>query len=77
VTHRWTSCDEGDGTSDFIHFNNHVIGCHVSGGGECTAAETKFVDDNRTIYTPMRGTVETKIIPDDATCADVRSALPI
>lgn len=77
VTHKWTSCEDGEGTSEFIHFNNHVIGCHVMGGGECTAAETKFVDDNRTIFTPRSAMVKTKIVPDSATCADVRNALPM
>lgn len=77
IMHKWTSCEEGEGTSEFMHFNNHVIGCHVMGGSECTAAETKFVDDNRTIYMPKSATIETKMVADGATCADVRNALPI
>lgn len=77
VTQKWTSCDEGAGTEEFKYFNNHVIGCHVMGASECTAAETKFVDDNRTIFSVTSATSKTTIVPDAATCADVRNALPM
>lgn len=61
----------------FMHFDNHMVGCHISGGGECTPAEVKFIDDNRTIYTVASATAEAKTISDAATCADVRNALPM
>jgi len=78
VTHKWTSCDgEGAGTEEFKYFNNHVIGCHVMGGSDCTAQEIKFVDDNRTIFAVTSASTKTKIVPDTATCADIRSALPM
>jgi hypothetical protein len=77
VKQKWTSCEETEGTAEFTHFDNHVIGCHVMGASECTAAETKFVDDNRTIYTVTGGSSKTKALPDSATCADVRTALPM
>jgi hypothetical protein len=77
VTHKWTSCDEGAGTEEFKYFNNHVIGCHVMGAADCTAAEIKFVDDNRTIFSVTSASTKTKIVPDTATCADVRNALPM
>jgi len=72
-----TSCDEASGPATFMHFDNHVIGCHVSGGAACSASEVKFIDDNRTIYAVTSGTMTTKIVPDGATCADVRAAFPM
>ncbi|HEY8922819.1 MAG TPA: hypothetical protein VIU64_00490 [Polyangia bacterium] len=72
-----TSCDEASGPATFTHFDNHVIGCHVSGGSACSASEVKFIDDNRTIYEVTSGTMTTKVVPDGATCADVRAAFPM
>jgi len=72
-----TSCDEASGPATFMHFDNHVVGCHVSGGAACSASEVKFIDDNRTIYSVTSGTMATKIIADGSTCADVRAALPM
>jgi hypothetical protein len=72
-----TSCDEASGMANVTHFDNHVIGCHVSGGGDCDASQIKFIDDNRTVYTVSSATIKTKIVPDSATCTDVRAALPL
>ena len=72
-----TACDEFSGTVTFTHFDNHVIGCHVMGGQECTAAEATFVDNNRTIFQVSSATNQIKTVPDNATCADVRAALPM
>ncbi len=71
-----TSCDNHSGTATVTNFDNHVIGCHVAGGGECSAGDAKFIDDNRTVYKVESATYEAKIVPDTATCADVRAALP-
>jgi hypothetical protein len=70
-------CDEASGTATFMHFDNHVIGCHVSGGNACSPAEVKFIDDNRTIYSVTGATAQTKVVANGATCADVRAALPM
>ena len=73
-----TGCpDETTGTVAVKAFDNHVIGCHVNGGDECTDAEAKFVDDNRTVYEVTSATFRSTIISDSATCADVRAALPV
>jgi len=77
VTLTRTSCDEASGTETSVHFDNHVVGCHISGGGECTPAEVKFIDDNRTIYSVTGATAQATTVRDDATCADVRRALPM
>jgi len=72
-----TSCDEASGSTTSLHFDNHIVGCHVSGGGECMPLEVKFIDDNRTIYAVTKGTTTAKVIADDATCADVRAQFPV
>lgn len=72
-----TSCDQASGPVTFTHFENHVIGCHVSGGGDCSSSEVNFVDQNRTIYEITGATAQTTIVGETATCADVRAALPM
>jgi len=71
------ACDEFTGTVTFTHFDNHVVGCHVMGGQDCTAAEATFVDNNRTVFQVASATSQMKSVPDNATCADVRAALPM
>jgi hypothetical protein len=71
-------CPESySGTANVSKFENHVIGCHVAGGGECNATQSKFVDDNRSVYTVNSSTFQAKVVSDTATCADVRAALPL
>ena len=72
-----TACDEASGPATFMHLDNHVVGCHVGGGSDCMPSEINFVDSNRAIYTITSATAQTKILPDTATCADVRAALPM
>jgi hypothetical protein len=72
-----TACDEASGTATFAHFNNHVVGCHVMGGGDCSPTEVNFIDQNRTIYEITSATAQTKLVAETATCADVRTALPM
>jgi hypothetical protein len=75
-----TTCEEQAGTATAKFFDNHVIGCHVFNGGECTNTgngnQTDFIDASRTIYVPTSGTFTSKKLADNATCADVRAALP-
>jgi hypothetical protein len=71
-------CPESySGTADVAKFDSHVIGCHVKGGGDCTAAQSKFIDDNRTLFTVTSATFDSKVVPASTTCAAVRAALPI
>jgi len=72
-----TSCNESSGTSTFMHFDNHVVGCHISGGSECKPEEVDFIDMNRTKYVVMSATIDSKVVADAATCADVRAAFPM
>ena len=70
------ACDELAGDVNVKFFDNHVIGCFTTMNAECDANQTKFVDDSRTKYTVTKATFLGKKIPDTATCADVRAALP-
>ena len=72
----FTSCTEHSGEAKAKYFDNHVVGCHVAGGGDCTANQVKFEDDNRTAYTIAGGSYVAKIVADNASCSDVRNALP-
>jgi hypothetical protein len=71
-----TACDAHSGTAEVADFDNHVVGCHISGGDECTENQADFVDQNRMRYVVASATYEAKVLAEDATCADVRAALP-
>jgi len=81
-----TACDTISGTATVSFFDNHVVGCHPTSGGnpDCTVGTTGqadnsqagFVDQNRTLYTVTSSTFTAKKVADTATCADVRAALP-
>jgi len=72
-----SACDTASGTATFTHFDSHVLGCHVSGGQNCGDTDTALVDLNRTTYQVTSATIQSKIVADAATCADVRAALPM
>jgi hypothetical protein len=72
----FTSCADLSGTARVAAFDSHVVGCHVKGGGECSANQTDFVDQNRTIYRVTGATFTAKQVPETASCADVRAAVP-
>jgi hypothetical protein len=72
-----TACDQTAGSATLAHLDNHVIGCHVMGGAACSPTEVNFIDQNRTTYDLVGATVQTKIVAETATCADVRAALPM
>jgi hypothetical protein len=67
-----TSCTEQSGTVTVTFFDNHIVGCHVTGGDDCAAADVDFLDANRTMITATGGTFTSKLVPDTTTCADAR-----
>ena len=71
-----TTCDDQAGMVTVKFFDNHVIGCHNTNNAECDANQVKFIDDSRTVYVPTGATFVNKRLPDTATCAEVRAALP-
>jgi hypothetical protein len=77
VTHGTrTACDAHSGIPDVTAFDYHVVGCHVSGGQECDADQADFIDQNRMVYVTSSATYQAKVVPDTASCADVRAAFP-
>ncbi len=72
-----TSCTTASGTATVSYFDNHVLGCHVQGAGECDAIQAEFIDTMRTVYEIHAATFEQVDVPDTANCADVRAALPM
>jgi len=75
-----TSCSDASGTANVTEFDNHVLGCHIMNGMDCTTGmantQADFVDQSRTVYVPGAATFKAKQLPPTATCADVLSALP-
>jgi hypothetical protein len=75
-----SACTDQSGTATAMLFDNHVVGCHVSGGSDCitgSGSQAAFIDTNRTVYAPQSGgTFSAKILPSSATCADAITALP-
>jgi hypothetical protein len=71
-----TACDAHSGSATVSAFDNHVVGCHIEGGSECSAGQTDFVDQNRTQYVVTSATYEARTVAAGASCSDVRAALP-
>jgi hypothetical protein len=71
-----TACDAHSGMAEVTAFDNHVVGCHIKGKAECTENQSDFVDKNRMRYMVTSATYEAKTVATDASCADVRAALP-
>ena len=75
-----TSCSDASGTAHVTEFDNHVLGCHILNGMDCTTGmantQADFVDQSRTVYVPGAATFKAKQLPPTAVCADVLSALP-
>ena len=59
----FTSCSDISGEARVVTFDSHAVGCHVRNGGECSANQTDFVDQNRTIYRITGGTFTAKQSP--------------
>lgn len=78
-----TSCTQIDGSVKFAviggtpAINSHIVGCRKVGGGGCNNTQRDFVDSNSPAFVPGAGSVMKSIkLSANATCADVRSALP-
>ncbi len=70
-----TGCTSASGTANVTKFDNHIMGCRLDTGAECSQAEAQFVDDNRTVYNLGDGTYDQVVLDASATCADVRATL--
>lgn len=65
------------GTVEPLAFNLDVVGCHVKNGDECDASEKRFIASSNPRYMLGASGTWTEVeVPQDASCADVRAALP-
>jgi hypothetical protein len=76
VTASIGSCSEASGSASVSRLDSHVVGCHVQGGGDCTASQANLVDANRPVYSVGSATFRAVRVDGAATCKDVRAALP-
>jgi hypothetical protein len=77
LTGTFASCTEQSGMAQVESFDSHVVGCHVNGGNDCVADQIDFVDTGRTKYQVTGATFASKKVADDASCAEIRAALPM
>jgi hypothetical protein len=64
--------------------DSHVLGCALADGGDCTistpsqqGSQASFVDNSQPVFTPSGMTEFSSVrLATNATCADVRAALP-
>jgi hypothetical protein len=71
--------DVMDGKAELLAFDYAVVGCHVKDAGDCSNENVQLVQGNRPklVAAGAGSSYTTRLIPNDATCADVRAALPV
>jgi hypothetical protein len=69
-------CRSWCGSATVNLLDSHVVGCHLSTGADCDESGTTFLDANRTVLRPGTAMFTSVIVPDGATCTDVRNAIP-
>jgi hypothetical protein len=72
-----TSCTSAEGNVVVHHFDSHVVGCVVDGGGPCNPGQVDFIDNNRNDYLYGDGSYQMAQVSDGASCAEVRAKLPL
>lgn len=70
------TCTTASGPATVYRVDSHVVGCKRKDGAICGQAEWQFVDDNQPRFTIQSATYTMAQLPDGASCADVRAALP-
>lgn len=70
------ACTSAKGNVVVHNIDSHVVHCRIRGGGDCTAAESGFIDSNQPKFSFGNSSYVMIQMPEDATCADVRAALP-
>jgi hypothetical protein len=72
-----TACDAFSGSANVTHFDSHVVGCAVRGGGECNSNQVDFVDQNRMKYQAKSASFSAKRVPAGAPCSEIRRVHPL
>jgi hypothetical protein len=65
-----------NGTVEPLDSHFSIIGCHVKGRDDCNASERRFITNSLRYVQGASGTWTEVEVPPDASCADVRAALP-
>jgi hypothetical protein len=69
------SCGRATGVATF-NMEQHAVGCHVNGGGDCSTEQVNLLDNNLPQLQVSGGSFELVSIPDGSSCADVLRTLP-
>lgn len=70
------SCASVEGTAEVSSVDSHVVGCHVRGGDTCTSSQASFVDATQPRFIVKSAKFKMIDVAPDATCTEVRAALP-
>lgn len=70
------SCTTAKGTANVMKLDTRVVGCLVTTGSPCAAAETDFIDANQAILEVVSAEYEMMKVEPTTTCAQVRQMLP-
>jgi hypothetical protein len=69
------NCTQASGSAD-VTLDSHVLGCHLAAGGECSASQAAFAEENRTVFVVSSATFQSAKLRAAGTCQQVRAALP-
>ena len=70
-----TSCTDLLGNASFSNFDTHIMGCRISGGGDCSTMQRDTIDSGRPGYSVDSATFHAVKVAASATCTDVRNTL--
>jgi hypothetical protein len=76
LTSPLANCTRASGGASVTALDSHVLGCHLVGGGECSASQAAFADANRTVFAATSATFQAAKLMGAATCPEVRAAVP-
>ena len=68
-------CDSAGGNV-VMSMENHTVGCHVQGGGDCTSQQTTTLDNNLPVFAVQAGVFQLERLPTGSSCSEVFAALP-
>jgi uncharacterized Fe-S cluster-containing radical SAM superfamily protein len=71
------SCTQLSGSATLNRLERLVVGCRLTTGVDCTTAQRDFIANNAFAYdAPAAATYRMLKLSNNATCSDVRSAVP-
>ncbi len=69
------SCEGASGAATFT-MEQHAVGCHVAGGGECNNDQVNLLDNNLPQFRVTGANFELRKVAQGASCNDIIAALP-